>query len=667
MVRVYDERRRQTAVLENAKNVKESVRINAISTLSFALPENDHKNRHCKPFAYVNYDEGQLYRIMPTRIELDELGNIIYTCEHVIATLIDKVMFGHHVIGNVGTNTTAVLRWLLERQNRRYDPWTRVWAMDSQKRVDWILGDVEINRQFEYAWEQESILYALWSVATPFTEPYMWEFDTSVYPFRIHLRRLSADISKALFIRKGKNLIKLVKSGDPTLLCTRLYPLGQSEGTYQVNIRDVNRGVPFIQSPQAITDKRGIIERIWTDRRYTNPRSLLEAGQAILSESQELYEEYSVDMAMLDDVDVFTPWIGRLVRVEDADLTTWIVGVETSYDEVPVTKVLIANKVRDIAGSIANLADRQRIESAHGQGSSQIFERDASDNCDTPAPLLLKIFIPAGLEKIKHVLLDVEMSQFRLPFAVTQGGGARSETSGASSRNTTANGGASTQTSASGGGGAQTSSASGAGTPTSGPSTRHTTVGGGGFQAASTSGGVAALNAPAIRESATTTGTTGATAHSHTFQRMRVDHRHSVTLGAHTHQMDHTHTVSIGNHNHSVSIPGHSHSVSIPNHSHDMAHTHTLTLPNHQHTLEPGMRRHSVMPASFTILVNGVARQTVNAREFQRDITEWLIGSDGRIVRNRYYRIEIRPNAPAWVQMTLSIQGFILSRGGITV
>ena len=660
MLSVYNQNRQLAGILENADNVIERQRLNSVSTFRFTLPENDPKNELCTAFSYVNWDDGQLYRIMPQKETVSEIGSKTYECEHVIATLIDNVMFGQHVIGNIGTNTTAVLRWLLERQNLRFDPWTRVWTVDPLKRINWVLGDVEINRQFEYGWEQETILHALWSVVAPFTEPCRWEFDTDVFPFRIHLRRMPSDPADALHIKKGKNLVRLVKVSDPSLLCTRIYPLGQGEGVNQTNIRSVNNNVPFIQSPQSIISERGLIERVWIDRRYTDPESLRGAAASMLEALQEPHEEYEVDIAKLDDSRIYEAELGRLVDIEGFK-RTWITGIDFFHDEIEESVLYVANKPRDIAGSIADLADRQRIEMAYAQGATQIFERDASGNCDTPTPLLLKIFIPAGLEIINHILLDVEMTRFRLPFAVTAGGGARTQTSSASSRNTTVSGGQSTQTSTAGGQSTQTSTANGSGSPqsTSGPSSTST---------ASSTHALATTMSALEAINTLYAGATGGS-HRHGILSTALNHSHTVITNPHTHGIEHTHnvTVNIPNHQHNVSVPNHQHNVTIPNHSHGMDHTHTTTLPDHNHRLDPGMAWHNVQPARFDIIINGVVRQTVTAWEFQRDITDWMLNAQGRINRNAYYRIEIRPNAPAHVQMTLSVQGFIQSRGNRTV
>ena len=102
MLEVFNKDEKKLAILENATNIVEILSINAISTLEFSLPYNDKKNEFCKAFHYVRYNGGDLYRITPAELDKTETGFYRYTCEHVIATLLDDVLFGYHIVGNIG-------------------------------------------------------------------------------------------------------------------------------------------------------------------------------------------------------------------------------------------------------------------------------------------------------------------------------------------------------------------------------------------------------------------------------------------------------------------------------------------------------------------------------------------------------------------------------------
>jgi len=95
-------------------------------------------------------------------------------------------------------------------------------------------------------------------------------------------------------------------------------------------------------------------------------------------------------------------------------------------------------------------------------------------------------------------------------------------------------------------------------------------------------------------------------------------------------------------------------------HSHTIAHTHTTETPTHRHLLEPGIAPIG-NPTSFVLRINGQDRQTVQGRQLQRDIRQFMTGQDGQINTNFMHRIEVLPNAPAHVSITLFVQGFLMA------
>ena len=154
MLEIFDKSRKRIAIAENASGVEEERKINSLWYLTFSLPYNDAKNEYCQPFNYVRYNGGELYRIMPVDAEIAETGLLTYQCEHVLATLIDNVLFGYHVVGNRGTYTADCIRYVLNRQRVQ----------------NWVLYECDFARQFEYGWTQETLLSALFSIATPLSD-----------------------------------------------------------------------------------------------------------------------------------------------------------------------------------------------------------------------------------------------------------------------------------------------------------------------------------------------------------------------------------------------------------------------------------------------------------------------------------------------------------------
>lgn len=298
MLEIFDKSRKRIAIAENARGVEEERKINSLWYLTFSLPYNDAKNEYCQPFNYVRYNGGELYRIMPVDAEIAETGLLTYQCEHVLATLIDNVLFGYHVVGNRGTYTADCIRYVLNRQRVQ----------------NWVLYECDFARQFEYGWTQETLLSALFSIATPLAD-YMWVTDTSVYPWRLSLKSIGLGQKPQLYVRSGWNMLSYGSGSDPQQICTRLYPLGYGEGVNQLTIKSVNNGLEYIQSPQEYIDKYGLIERIWIDRRYEDPASLLSAAQVMLNELQDPLQQFEISFAELDESDYNVAQIGKRVRI----------------------------------------------------------------------------------------------------------------------------------------------------------------------------------------------------------------------------------------------------------------------------------------------------------------------------------------------------------------
>ncbi len=637
MIEIFDRAtRRRVAIAENAHQISEEQRINAVWYLNFSLPYNDPKNEYCKPFNYVRYSGGELYRIMPETLSVDESGSVTYQCEHVLATLIDNVLFGYHVVGNLGTYTADVIRYVLNHQIVK----------------NWVLDECDFRNQFEYGWEQESLLSALFSIATPLAGPYIWRTNTAVYPWRLSLKRLDTTGCPEMYIRRRHNMTSYRRGMDPQSIVTRLYPLGYGEGVNQLGIGSVNGGVLYLQSPKAVTDKYGIVERVWTDRRYEDPASLKAAAEAMLRQLQEPAVTYEIGYQEMTASDFDKAAIGKRLRIvfpeigETAD--TFITEIKKDYEDVERSSIVVANQETSIASSLADMADRQRIEQTYAQGATQIYGQALQANCDSKSGAVMDFFIPEEMRIINKVLVKVRVSRFRAYSKSTESTRQqeRTSSSGGGYSITSSSGGGTTATSSSGGGSTVTSS-SGGGTTT-------TSRGGGG---STTDTGAGGINVTYGELS-----TSMADGHSHRYSRV-TSHQHEVRFEPHDHIVDiedHDHTVTIQEHDHAVYIPDHDHTVDIP------AHDHTVTIPAHAHEITPGIFEFGD-PTRFGLYVNGRKKADFQGRTAELDVTKLLIGQDNKIPRGSWLSLEVRPDDLAYVSMDLIVQGFVQSRGDNTV
>ena len=639
MLEVFDRKTRQrTAILQNAHSIKESKEINVLHYLEFSLPYNDPKNEYCQPFHYVRYNDGELYRIMDDGVKKSETGDLVYTCEHVLATLLDKVLFGYHIVGNLGVYTKDSIQYVLNHQDER----------------NWVLGDCDFKHQFEYGWEQENLLGALFSIPQGFADPYIWTFNTHTYPWVLNLKKLDMNVKPQLYIRNGHNLMDISRDRTRTTVCTRLYPLGYGEGVNQLGIEDVNDGCPYLQSPKEFIDKYGIIERVWVDRRYENAESLKAAAQVMLNELQEPVVAYQASMADLiyNSADAAVE-PGAMVRIIDTELgidkTTVLTAVEVLHGDIQSSTITIANRSTDIASTVADLADRQRIEMTYSQGATQVYSQSLQENADSKNGLEMDFSIPNEMRIINKVLCKVRMESFRTYSKLTSASSQQSSTS--------SSGGGSTVSSTSGGGTSKSTDTDGGDSVTSdsGGGTRETTESGGSFN--KTSGSVQGI-------SSSNTGSSDGSKGYHTHTYGVGAHTHNVSVGAHTHVVDipdHKHTVKVPSHSHSFSVPAHSHSVTIP------AHSHSFTIPGHSHNIEAGIFRFG-SPKSFRVLVNGEVKATFTGSSAEIDLTEYLIDENsGKITRGSWQSLEILPDDLAYIKVSLMVQGFVQSRGDAVV
>jgi len=667
MLEVFDLSRRKTAILQNAFGRTETEEMNAVPSFEFSLPGNDAKNSYCKPFHYVRNDGGQLYRIVSPTATQEETAAVKYQCEHVIATLIDDVIFGQCVVGNLGTYTADVINYILSKQHVR----------------NWVLDVCDFDRQFEYAFENENLLTALFSVPNMLPEPYMWTYDTSVYPWRLSLRKIDTEQAPQFYIRAEKNLLSYTEERAAQEVCTKLYCLGYGEGVNQLTISEVNNGLPYLLAPQEKINEYGLITRILVDRRFEDAASLKAYGQKCLDELQEptAAKTFSVaDLYELTNDDLDKAAVGKIAKFAGDGTKTYITAITRNYDNVGDMTITLATKACDVASTIADLADRQRIEQVYSQGATQIYAQSVQANATADVAAKLNFYIPSEMRIVNAVKVKISLSAFRSYSKSTSGGGKTTatssaggsttvtSTSGGSTTVTSSNGGSTSVTSSSGGGASVTSSSGGGTTVTSGDGgSKSLSAIGGKYEGASTT---------YPKGTSYTDYASGSGSHRHYFglhyhQFSIPNHTHVISIPSHTHSVtigNHSHTVSIGNHSHTVSIGNHSHTITIPNHTHSVTigeHKHTVEIPNHTHSIEQGIFTFG-SPSAAALYVNGEYKCEVEPNT-EMDITDYLTGSSGKISRGAWQSIEVKPNTLAYVTIDMMIQGFIQSRGDNTV
>lgn len=658
MLNVYDLERKKTAVLQNAFNVTEEQELNKIYTLSFTLPDADDKVKYCQPFHYVRYgDDGQLYRIISSSHNDSDVGTITYTCEHVIATLVDTIMFGSYTYGGGTVRTREVINWLLSKQEKQ----------------NWVLDVCDFDRRFEYGWEQENLLNALYAIPKEFSAPYKWTFDTTGYPWKLSLRIIDDSIHPEYYLRANLNLLSSGKEANSADICTRIYPLGYGEGVNQLTIKDVNNGVPYLQAPAEVVEKYGIIEKVLADRRFENAESLKAYAQTVLDNlsTPGMTRSFSVvDLHEITNTDIDYAEVGKICKLTQDGTITYITKTRRVLDKEGDLQIDLSTKSTDVASTIADLAERVRIEAVYAQGATQLYQHSKDANATSTKGAIVSLYFPQEMKQINKVLLRMQLKPFR----------------------------AYSTTTAAGGGGATTS----AGGSASG-STSQSTTGGGTINVSLTGTAVQTNDANWTKQSSPYTNSTNvnivcnsAGSHTHTpyitagstdftgVPALGQTHRHVFSssyygVGYTDSQGSHKHGIEADDHNHTIPRTNlqHTHSVTINvtsntsgqtgfAHSHTFnigSHTHSVPIPEHTHNIETGIFEIG-SSSSFDIYIGGTQKAHVDSTSYNDDITAWLAGSDGLIPRGQWIDMEIRPNNKAYVVASVFVQGFVQSRGG---
>lgn len=689
--RVYSQQRELLGFLENA-TYQYTLKDAPLHQAKITLSTDDTANSICQMHNLVEIFDGnrrvELFRIVgaPEATYTRNGGKITYKCEHVLATLIDEVMFGYHEIGGsafgvdpAAANTSACIRYVLGFQHTPH----------------WVLGRCDFARLFQYSWENETVLRALLSIPNRLENEYIFTYDTTAYPWVVNLVELGNETDSEL--RYSRNLHEIQKTVDAEQLVTRLYALGYGEGVNQLTIRDVNNGVPYLDADTI--GVWGVKSSIWTDRRFEIAQSLKERAQAILDELKNPYISYKVKAADLYELtgepfDNFLP--GKLVRVIDHEHDIQFAARVTEITKADVRgkpgeiTVTIANKAKTVADTLSELASRASINELYAQGATTLHTIAYADNADKDHPAVLSTYIPPECARINQMILRWRLEPFRSYSRGAAAGGASHITSsaGGGSSVTSSEGGGQLKTSATNGGFTVTSGASsikttnqtsvissGSSIPTTSPSSAYTGSASGDTGSSSgNTGGVSVKTSVANGE--------GAHAHDMPHSHSLGGHTHSLNshthnLGAHTHYNEHVHTIEHSHgmdHTHQVSASSHSHQVAIDAHTHTVHidhHTHSLDVQPHTHQLEPGIYNGPIA-GGIALVIDGNPVPSGEIQGYELDIVRYLqTGDDGKILRGAWHEVVIMPVADdgnsdglTRIAAQIMVQTFVRSQGG---
>ncbi|AIQ26968.1 hypothetical protein P40081_01145 [Paenibacillus sp. FSL P4-0081] len=599
MIKVYNQSMQLMAYLQNAFGIGYEERLNEVWGASFSLPANDEKIVECLPLRYVEIFDGEervdLFRISPTKTQRSYDGQTVtYSCEHVLATLMDDIMFQYHQVGGSGVPIGNVIQYILSKQAT----------------PRWQLGSCEFSTEYEYNYENDNLISALFAITEPLESDHMWTWDTTVMPWKLNL--VQPETQPSAWIRYGKNLEGITVDEDPTQLITRIYPLGYGEGVNQLNITEVNpTGLPFIDADTI--GEYGVIAYPYVDLSIDNATTLYAAAKSVLEQMKRPKRTYSVEGLELyrltdDPIDKFRT--GAMVRIIDEELGIDIIDrvqvrgrpdIEGAPGDV---KLEIANKADSQATDTNKLANRQRISETYAQGATNIDTQNFADNCDPDHPAVLQVYVPEGTARINKLQLSFQSEPFR----------------------------------------AYSRAIAAAPATTSGSSSRETTADGGGI--VDTRTGAYKLESGFAPDPTTYEGS----------------HNHGITNGTALATASGGSVVWVAHSGHIHNPANHGHRIDLPDHTHEMEHTHEI--PEHTHEIEYGIFE-GPSPGSITLTVDGNSVPVSSTSGSDVDIIPFLSkDSNGRVQRGIWHEIQIAPDSLGRIVASINMQLFVNSRGG---
>ena len=701
--KIYDLNLRCTGELRTAEISDLKLKDTPLSCVTVTVPTKDIGSFGYRQFVEIFDAAGKridLFRVteIPKGV-YGRAGTKKLKCDQVLCTLSDDITPTYMQIGGNGQPLESCIRQVLA----------------CQQTARWKLGRCDFVTLYEYSFASEGLLSALLKLIEPIPDALMTT-DTTSYPWTLNVVR--ADDTDATELRYSRNMEEISEEVLDTDFATRLYPLGYGEGVNQLNIKSVNGGMAYIDSPtQALW---GVVSKPYVDTTITDAATLLAQGHAALELCCNPHVSYSItckDISILTGEKMDAFYAGRMARIIylDYELTIRARVREIHYPK-PITepwnaKLTIANRSADVASVIAQLQRTSRIEQLYGQGSTTFYAGGIEQNADAETPAEGDIYIPDDMVHINAIMLKVTLSSFRADSKGAKGGGGTVTTTQAS--------GGGTQTSEAGGGATLTvekrtvSEVKMTGSPMQdGAVNAHTgfakTSGGDNMSetdgaSGSTGSGGGGNTGVSRNEGGAMTSTDEAGKHSHGSNNT---HRHTfdgvsvgktgytsyngagstTSTGAHSHGMGHwhsfdSHTHSIGSHKHdmthrhdfshyhmvnvavtvpavSVDIPNHTHKVNIP------AHSHSFTLQSHTHEIRYGIYEGEIA-SGVTIKVDGTAIPPEKVSGSEIDVIPYLSkDNNGRIVRGMWHEVSVVPDKLTRIQADLFVQTFVTSYTG---
>ncbi len=642
------------------------------------------------PTSWIRLTDGEdyigLFRVKSAvHAEQASGATVTYEMESAECTLLDDMLIGHHELGGTELDTRWVLDYILARQST----------------ARWELGACDFTDQYQYNFEDVTLLEAIMSLGEVLVDEYAFAFDAREKPWTIRLQKLDQEATRALVY--GRNVSAIQRTIDGRIV-TRLVGRGYGEGDNQLTVAAINGGLDYIDADAETMARYGVRVGLHADLRQTDPETLLARMRAILESGkrpQVSYEATCIDLHALTGDDWDDVQVGDRVLILDEALgetvKTRVTGREkTDMEGDPGSvKLTMDSSVRDTAEELNKILDKIGVQELYSQGATNLYSMQIADSCDADHPLEMSFYVPGNVLRINRCLLKWQVEPFR------------------SYAKLAAAGGGSTRTSEEGGGGTVTIPAQ-----TISVGVKYSS------EPMDTDGSTVSLTGgPKDYLGAVKTTTSKAGNHGHNFTHVHAiaSHAHGFSGSAKTYSIAHNHSISTGasatggiysgNKNIQVTPTGsvdgsgtlwtggaydsqggsgkqttgengeHTHSFdhvhNMP-HVHDIQHEHVIPsmwfdlephrhsvkIPEHTHDIEYGIYTGGRAKA-VTIKVDGeeIPAEDVGD-EKEIDIAKYMAANaDGRVTRSTWHKVAFVPDELTRITANLFFQVFIQSRG----
>jgi len=197
-------------------------------------------------------------------------------------------------------------------------------VLDCQPVPRWALGRVDVPEDMTliFSTGYADGLTALTAMLDMLPEGYAPDFDQSVTPWLLHIRRLP-DVPDCE-CRLSRNLRSLHIDRDARRFCTRVYPFGaETEGT-RVSLLPI-QGLDYAESELAAG--YGVVSRTWHSDRIFDTATLYDVACLYLDrhgapETTVTVDAYDLSQSTADDFDRFR--LGKLCRLALPDMNLYL-------------------------------------------------------------------------------------------------------------------------------------------------------------------------------------------------------------------------------------------------------------------------------------------------------------------------------------------------------